>query len=98
MSVINIVNVSLEDMSQIIKNIVAEEMQKALKSITPDCKEVGDEFLTREETSRILHVSNTTLFHWNKQKILVNNKINRRVYYKKAHVMKLLNNGLDNVA
>ena len=71
MSVINIVNVSLEDMSQIIKSIVAEEMLKALKSINRDCNEVGDEFLTREETSKLLHVSNTTLFHWNNQKILV---------------------------
>lgn len=94
MSLINIVNVSLEDMSQIIKNIVAEEMQKAIKSIIRDCNEGDNEFLTREETSKLLHVSNTTLFHWNNQKILVNHKINRRVYYKKSDVIDLLGNGI----
>ena len=46
-----------------------------------------DKILTREEVCKLLKISKTTLFHWNNEKVLVNHKIGRRVYYMKADVM-----------
>ena len=55
-------------------------------------KDDSDKILTREEVCKLLKVSNTTLFHWNNEKVLVNHKIGRRVYYMKADVMAKLTN------
>jgi hypothetical protein len=88
---VNIVNVSLEDMSSVIRNILAEELKKVGEYLKPDIKENEEskQYLTRVEVCRFLDVSTTTLFLWNKSKILVNHKIGRRVYYNKSEVFNL---------
>jgi hypothetical protein len=86
---VNIVNVSLDDMSSVIRNILAEELKKAgnyFKQET-DVSNDLDENLTREQVSKMLKVSMTTLFNWNRDKILINHKIGRRVYYNKSYVL-----------
>ena len=89
---INIVNVSLEDMANTLREIVASELQKVKSLLTETPKDDSDKIMTREEVCKLLKVSNTTLFHWNNDKVLVNNKIGRRVYYMKADVMARLTN------
>ncbi|WP_396147243.1 helix-turn-helix domain-containing protein [Flavobacterium sp.] len=89
--ILNFVNISLEDMTCIMREIVASELQKAKEFISPTPKNDLDKILTREEVCKLLKVSNTTLFHWHNDKVLVNHKIGRRVYYMKADVMVKLN-------
>lgn len=90
---INLIQVSLDDMSSIIRDILAEELKKFgeyLKPQTTDNEELK-QHLTREEVCKMLDVSTTTLFLWNKSKILVNYKLGRRVYYKKSEVFNFHN-------
>jgi excisionase family DNA binding protein len=88
---INIVNVSLEDMANTLREIVASELQKVKELIVPKPKDDSDNILTRYEVAQLLGVSLPTLFNWNNDKILVNYKVGRRVYYKKSDVMAILN-------
>ena len=51
-----------------------------------------ERFLTREEVSKLMHVDFSTLWRWNKMKLLCCNKVGpRRVMYKNSDVMKKLN-------
>ena len=58
------------------------------------CPVVYDDerFITREETAKLLHVDYSTLWRWNKLRILCPNKVGpRRVMYKYSDVLKKLN-------
>lgn len=90
---INLVHVSLEDMSSVIRNILAEELKKVGDYFNQDTTKSDDleEYLTREEVCKKLKVSNTTLFNWNNEGVLLNYKVGRRVYYKKEDVKALIN-------
>ena len=89
---INLVNVPLEVMANTIREILVSELQKLkeLISLTPK-EDDSDKIMTRDEVCKLLKVSNTTLYHWHNDKVLVNHKIGRRVYYIKADVMAKLN-------
>jgi excisionase family DNA binding protein len=89
--ILNFVNISLEDMTYIMREIVASELQKAKEFISPTPIDDSDKILTREEVCKLLKVSLTTLFNWNNDKTLVNYKVGRRVYYMKTDVLALLN-------
>ncbi len=90
---LNLVHVSIEDMTGIIREVVATELQKVKEFISLVPKEDETEkILTREEVCKLLDVSTTTLFNWNRNGILVNQKRGRRVYYSKASVMSMFNN------
>ncbi len=90
---INLVQVSLDDMSSVIRSILIEELKKFGNYFNQDTtKSDGlDEYLTREEVCKRLKVSYTTLYNWHNEKILVNFKVGRRVYYKESDVKALLN-------
>jgi hypothetical protein len=70
-------------------------VSKVEESINNDVRpSVCDEerFLTREEVSKLLHVDFSTLWRWNKLKLLCRIKVGpRRVMYKYSDVMKKLN-------
>ena len=52
----------------------------------------NERFITREETSKLLHVDYSTLWRWNKLGLLCPNKVGpRRVMYKYSDVLKKLN-------
>lgn len=89
---INLVHVSIENMTSIMREVVATELQKVkeLISLTPK-EDDSDKILTREEVCKLLKVSLTTLFNWNNDKTLVNYKVGRRVFYMKTDVLALLN-------
>lgn len=51
-----------------------------------------ERFITREEATRLLHVDLSTLWRWNKTKVLCARKVGpRRVMYNYAEVLCLLN-------
>jgi hypothetical protein len=88
-----LVQLSASDLFQLIKQAVKEEMDCITDAIKLNPKESENEndFLTREETAKLLKVSTTTLFLWNRDSILKANKIGRRVYYSKSEVYNKLN-------
>lgn len=50
------------------------------------------ELLTRKEVMELLDVTYSTLFNWNKKKILVPRKIGHKVYYDRKEVLVYKNN------
>ncbi len=91
MKPIQLLQLSLEDLTTIIRQAVAIEL-KVVNLMTPSPKDDSDKILTREEVCKLLNVSTTTLHHWHNNKTLVNSKVGRRVYYMKSDVMNKLNN------
>lgn len=89
--ILNLVNVPLDIMANTLREIVATELQKVKEIIVSSPKDDSDNVMTREEVCKLLKVSNTTLFNWNNDKILVNHKIGRRVYYRRADVLAFIN-------
>ncbi len=83
---INLVQVSLDDMSSVIRKIVADELNKVHNFMASPPKTESDNFLSREDVCKLLKVSPTTLFHWNRNKTLTNQKLGRRVYYLESDV------------
>ena len=91
MTQIQVFQLSVEDLSTMIRQSVATELQKVSNLISKTPKDDSDKILTREEVCKLLDVSTTTLFNWNRDGILVNQKLGRRVYYSKASVMSMFN-------
>ena len=87
---IQVFQLSIEELSTIIKEAVASEFNVSLKQKTLK-NDDSNELLTREEVCKMLKVSNTTLFNWNNEGILKNYKVGRRVYYKREDVINLGN-------
>jgi hypothetical protein len=91
MTHIQVYQLSLEDLSTMIRESVATELQKVSNLITKTPKDDSDKNLTRKEVCQLLKISTTTLFNWNNNKTLVKHKVNRRVYYKESDVRALFN-------
>jgi predicted RecB family endonuclease len=87
-----LVQLSVGDLQQLIKEAVKEELQKITDVIqlNPKDSENEHELLTRKQTAELLKVSETTLFLWDRDKKLENKKIGNRVYYIKSEVLNKL--------
>lgn len=81
-SAIQLMQIDIESFGQFIQKLVREELEKIIPAQSEE-----KEIYTREETSKLLNVSLTTLFHWNNQGVLKAKKIGKRVYYSKSDVM-----------
>lgn len=92
MKSIQVFQITIEDLSLIITEAVANELKKISTLINPKPIQKENELLSREETSNLLGVSYTTLFHWNNDGTLPAQKIGNRVYYQKSKIMDRLNN------
>lgn len=88
-----LVQLNVGDLQQLITDAVKQELQKIAEVIKLNPKEAEKEsdLLTRDETAKLLKVSTTSLFIWNRDSILKAKKIGRRVYYLKSEVMSKLN-------
>jgi predicted DNA-binding transcriptional regulator AlpA len=82
----------IEHISQIFREVVATELQKANNVILLNPEPEKDKLMSRAETAALLGVSLTTLFRWNNNKTLPNQKLGGRVYYQKSDIMNKLNN------
>jgi len=85
------INVSLNDLTELIKNAISTEIQKVVSQTTQPQK-TETEILTREEVKNLLKISYTSLWKYNKAKTLVAKKVNGKVFYMRQDVMNLLNN------
>ena len=71
--------------------VEVEDKSTQGNSVSPVVYE-NERFITREETSKLLHVDYSTLWRWNKLGLLTCNKVGpRRVMYKFSDVLKKLN-------
>lgn len=90
--ILNLIELSVEDFTEIISNCVAAEMQKRSVFETVTSIKTGeDELLTREETKNLLKTSYTSLWKYNKEGILKAKKLGNKVYYLKQDVINQLN-------
>lgn len=85
------VDLSINDLTELIKNVISTEIQKVVNQTTQPQKNES-EILTREEVKNLLKISYTSLWKYNKQKTLVARKANGKVFYMREDVMNLLNN------
>lgn len=76
--------VSAEEFS----SLLAEKVKDKIKGYFPD-KEEAD-FLTRQQTAKLLKISLPTLHKWTKQGRLKSYKISGRVRYKRSEVSQSL--------
>jgi excisionase family DNA binding protein len=88
---LQMINLSVEDLTVLISNCVKAELQKINNVIQLNPIVENDEVLSRKQASELLNVSYTTLFHWNNDKTLPAQKIGKRVYYQKSAIMEKLN-------
>ena len=89
---IRIIDLQTSDLVSLIKETVASEFQRFSNLMATIPKEDEQtKIITRDETAKMLNVSLTTLFHWNRNKILEAKKIGSRVYYLKNDVLSKLN-------
>lgn len=88
-----LVQLNVEDLQKLIKEALKEEITKITDVIKLNSKtsENESEVLTREETAKLLNVSFTSLYHWNKDGSLPAKKINHKVYYQRSMIMDKLN-------
>lgn len=85
------VNLSVNDLTELISNCVKAELQKINQVIQLNAKVESNELLSRKQASELLGVSYTTLFHWNNDKTLPAQKMGNKVYYQKSAIMEKLN-------
>ncbi len=86
-----LVQLRVSDLQQLIKDAVKEEMTKITNVIQLKPQIESPELLTREEVAKMLNVSYTTLFLWNRDNKLEAKKIGKRVYYHRSVIMDKLN-------
>ncbi|SHI96507.1 helix-turn-helix domain-containing protein [Algibacter luteus] len=90
--VIQLLQVSMDDLKEIIKeavlSVIPPPPTKNLNLGLNDSDSIpDDDLLTTKEVSVILKVSSTSLWRYNKQGVLkIKNKIGRKVYYSKKDV------------
>lgn len=84
-----LVQLSVGDLQQLIIDAVKQELSTITDVIKLSQRETEkeSELLTRKQTENLLNVSSTTLFLWNRDKVLEHRKIRNRVYYLKSEVL-----------
>lgn len=84
---------SLDDLTDTIKSIVADEMKNALTTLTDSFpKDKTPEYLTRKETAEMLGVSLPTLHSYVKKGYLTAHRVGEKtVRFKREDVEKALN-------
>ncbi len=88
-----IITITPEELKQLISEVVSNEI-KMLVGQTIISNNSNDKiYYTRDEVSNILNVSLVTLHKWEKRKILIPEKIGKRVLYQtdKVHNLKINN-------
>ena len=89
---IQLTQISIDDLSCLIREAVAGEIKKLNCCVSTTSSQSEDVLLTRKQTSEMLNVSYTTLFHWNNDEILSARKLGRKVFYLKEDVINKLKN------
>lgn len=81
---IQLITITKEDLKELLKNSILEALNESEKNQSPIEKELC--YLTREETSKKLHLSLTTLDTYTKKGFINAVKIGHRVLYKESDI------------
>jgi len=82
-------SLSPSQLKETFTSILDNRISELVRNFTP--KE-PEEYLTRNETAKLLKISLVTIHEWNKKKILNPRKIGNRVYYLRSEIKELLSN------
>lgn len=70
-----------------------DDLESVVRGILTECLQKKDDsqnrLLTRDEVCKMLNVSRTTLWHWNKIGYLRNVKIGKSVFYRASDINKV---------
>lgn len=84
------VNLSVSDLTELIKNVISTEIQKVV-SPTTQSQKPESEILSREQTKNLLGISYVTLWKHSRNGILKAKKIGSKIYYMRSDIDDLLN-------
>lgn len=84
------INLSVSDLTELIKNVISTEIQKVVNLTTQPSKPESD-ILSREQTKNLLGISYVTLWKHSKNGILTAKKIGSKVFYMRTDIDNLLN-------
>ena len=82
MKSIQMIEISVEELSTLIKESIRIEIQKFQEDI-----KTKDELLTREQTAQFLQVDLSTLHHWTVKGKIKALKLGKRVYFTKKSIL-----------
>lgn len=88
---IQFVQITTDDLADLLKRTVAEEVSKILSLLPRQEKSNDPELLTRNEAMKLLGKSAPYLWRLNKKGILRSRKMGRSVYYYKEDIFNHLN-------
>lgn len=88
---IQLVELSIEDLSTLIQSAVASELQNTNLLKPYDLASQKEDLLTREEAKNLLKTSYTSLWKYDKDGLLPAKRIAGRVYYLRSELLNLLN-------
>ena len=84
----NVKRLEIEELSvQDLRDVIREELRNALKGLNPT-EFQKDEYLTVEETKKMLKISAPTLDRWVEKRYLTKYAMGNRVYYKRSEIEK----------
>lgn len=87
MATIKIIQITPDELRSVVQESVKVELKDIQKKLTPTAP---TEYLTRDETSKLLSIDLSTLWSWTKKGKLNSYGIGNRVYYKRVEVEKAL--------
>lgn len=87
--IIQIQDLSVIELSNIIKNSVREELSNQQPNLQNESED-PNEILTRKQVLELLKISSVTLWHWQKSGKIITRGISNRRYYKRSEIMECL--------
>jgi predicted DNA-binding transcriptional regulator AlpA len=80
---------TIKEFKSLIKETIEKTMKDVLKSTEESNKVIDseDKLLTRDEVMKMLKISHSTLYHYQRKDILPFIKIGSRVYFKKSDIV-----------
>ena len=87
MTQVQIIQVTPEQLNQVVQDALKLQLEEFKKSFTPT---PPDEILTPEETAELLRIGTVTLWRWTKNGKIQAHGIGGRTYYKKSEIDKAL--------
>ena len=89
MNILEVVQVTPEQLSQILKEVVCEQLAEFTKDNPRQPKEKA--LLSIDETRQYFGISKPCLYDWTKKGILKSHKVGGRVFYKRSDIDQLTN-------
>ncbi|MBB4119778.1 transcriptional regulator with PAS, ATPase and Fis domain [Mesonia hippocampi] len=87
MEALQILGVSPQQFQEDLINGLKAQLEELKRNFIP---QQSDEYLTREQTAKLLNIDLSTLWHWKKKGILIPYGVGNRVYYRRSDIDKAM--------